>query len=480
MDLAQLQVVLQKECQVSPGERLLVGVSGGPDSMCLFDSLARLGFAVHAAHFDHHLRPESGREADVVRQAAQYLGAPFTAGGADVAAEARARRMSIEETARVLRYQFLFNAARSVGAQAVAVAHHADDQVETVLMHLLRGTGLAGLTGMDYRSRLPAFDPEMPVIRPLLGVWRSDILAYCRERSLPVVSDASNADPVYFRNRLRHELLPLLETYNPRVRLALWRMAQVLAGDEQLLALAEQEAWRSCQAEATLEGVSFDLERFLAQQEPMQRRLLRRAAGVLRPDLRDVDFDAIQRAVEFARAPARSRQIDFLQGLVWQVAADAGGARLLLVDRAQGVRPEQWPQVPPGELHLAIPGEVVLPGGWVLRAALSPRADPALPLPDARWEAFLDADRAGLVLHVRRPRPGDRFQPLGMDGHSLKLSDFWINQKLPRQARAGWPLVCSGELIAWLPGFRLGHPFRVTDESRHIVHLTLAQAAAAE
>lgn len=476
MDLEHIAVVLSKDCLILPKMPLVVGVSGGPDSLCLLDSLARLGYAVHAAHFDHRLRPESGQDADVVRRVADGLGLPFALGSADVATHARSERLSVEEAARNLRYRFLFATARALGAQGIAVGHTADDQVETVLMHLLRGSGLAGLTGMSFRALLPAFDADLPVLRPLLGAWHSETLAYCQERGLPYVTDASNQDLTFFRNRLRHELLPLLADYNPQIRPALWRMAQVLSGDAEILAQAEQAAWEGCLETAQAGVVIFALGRLRACPLPLQRRLLRRAVALLRPSLRDVDFESVSRAVDFVRAPARSGQMDLLQGLVLLVEPGGADGRLLLLDATLGAAPStaHWPQLTEDEVALPLPGELQLDSGWRLRAELSQRDQGPFTRVETAWEAWLDADISGPHLWVRRPRAGDRFQPLGMAGRTVKLSDFWINHKLPRRARPAWPLVCSGEQIAWVPGYRMGHAFRVTPTTLQVIHLSIS------
>src|SRR5512146_2662668 len=163
MKLEDLLETALRSCLLDREKPLIVGVSGGPDSLCLLDGLARLRFLLIAAHFDHRLRPESGQDAEVVRQAAESLGVQFALGSADVSACARDERLSIEEAARLLRYRFLFEQARRFKAQAVAVGHTADDQVESVLMHLLRGAGLSGLKGMSYRAIVPEWDNEIPL-----------------------------------------------------------------------------------------------------------------------------------------------------------------------------------------------------------------------------------------------------------------------------------------------------------------------------
>jgi tRNA(Ile)-lysidine synthase len=220
-----------------------VGVSGGPDSLTLLHGLFHLGYAVTAAHYNHGLRPDAGSDALHVQQVCVQMGIPFVSAASDVAEFARTEGMSIEEAARTVRYRFLFSEARRLGCAAVAVGHTADDQVETVLMHFLRGAGLAGLRGMQPFGVMPEWDAELPLIRPMLGVWRADVLAYCREQALEPVIDQSNTDTTYFRNRLRHELIPYLQEYNPRIKEVLWRMSQTAVGDYDVIEDVTSAAW---------------------------------------------------------------------------------------------------------------------------------------------------------------------------------------------------------------------------------------------
>jgi len=470
MKLERLHKIAQEECQLIPGQALIVGVSGGPDSLCLLDSLARLGFSLIVAHFDHRLRPESGQDAAVVRSVAERLGFPFRLGSQDVAAYAQKERLSIEEAARLLRYRFLFAEARLHSAQAVAVGHTADDQVETVLMHLLRGSGLAGLTGMAYRSLIQAWDPNIPLVRPLLSFWRVDIMAYCIEHGLPAVTDVSNQDVSFYRNRLRQELIPYLETYNPQIRQVLWRMAQVLSGEEAVVHSAVERAWKACCPEQETEAVFINLAAFQALEVGLQRGVLRRAVALLIPDLRDVDFDVIDRGLQFLNS-GRQGQVDLLKGLRLFVE----GQRLVIAAPDGLKAAHQWPQLI-DDLVLPIPGQVDLPAGWRMTSEWveRPRAPEAGETPGGTaWEAWLAKEKLTSPLLIRRVRPGDRFQPLGMQGHSVKLSDFWINHKLPRRARAAWPLVTDGRDIVWVPGFLPADPFRVTGNTRKMAHLKL-------
>ncbi len=467
-----MQEIAQYECRLSVKRPVLVGVSGGPDSLCLLDGLARLGFSLVVAHFDHQLRPESGSDADAARQAAERLGLTFRLGSQNVVEFAAAERLSIEEAARVLRYRFLFTEARRCQAQAVAVGHTADDQVETVLMHLLRGSGLAGLAGMDFVARMETWDPEIPLVRPLLAFWRAETVAYCDERGLNPVTDASNQDPAYFRNRLRHELIPFLESYNPQIRPVLWRTARVLAGDEGIVRAAVDRAWIDCLAQQKAGTVTLDLAGFRSLDVGLQRGVLRRAIACLLPVLRDVDFGVVERALRFLEAGAAG-QVDLLKGL--RLFAEAG--RLVIADQGALPASADWPQLEStGELVLNIPGQVDLAAGWRLTGEWVDRAE--CPAGNwwqnaSAWVAWLDVETLPGGLSVRPPRPGDRFRPLGMAGHSVRLSDFWINHKLPRRARSAWPLVVAGDEIVWVPGFRPAEVARVNGNTRKVLYLRL-------
>jgi len=221
--LNEINSILREKCLITPGELVVTGVSGGPDSLCLMDLLHKLGYRVIVAHLDHRLRPESEDEAQRVKKMAAESGLPFVRESKDIETFSRQRGLSLEEGARLARYQFLFREAEKIRAAAVMVGHTADDQVETVLMHLLRGAGLPGLTGMSHRSLPNAWSEKIPLLRPLLGVWREAIWEYLNDQGLNPSLDPSNLDERIFRNRLRHELIPYLETFNPRLRQSIWR-----------------------------------------------------------------------------------------------------------------------------------------------------------------------------------------------------------------------------------------------------------------
>lgn len=453
---------------------IVVGVSGGPDSLALLHFLYSRGesttrpYPLLVASFNHHLRPESDADVAHVRKIAEGLGLPFVTDSANVAAYSDANGLSVEEAARELRYRFLFRAAREAGAGAVAVGHTADDQAETVLMHFLRGAGLSGLKGMPPRVILPVFDAKIPLVRPLLGWTRAQTEAYCRQHNLPYLTDSSNTDTTYFRNRLRHELLPHLEAYNPQIRQTLAKSALALQGDYELLNELVDSAWEQAVNAAGSGFVAFELSQLRQMSPALRRNLLRRAAFTLKPGLRNIDFEALDRA-------SKLKATELAGGLKTLIE----GERLYLTGD-ESTLPVGYPQV---SYQLSVVRDrLEIGNGWLLTTETLNTGHCSL-ITD-NWSACFDADltenhpstnlRARLT--VRPFRAGDRFEPLGMPGQTAKLSDLFINLKIPKRFRKNWPVVCVEDEIAWIPGLRMAHRYRCTDSTRRVLVLRLARS----
>ena len=458
------------------GDRLVVvGVSGGPDSLCLLDILERCGYPILVAHLDHALRDESAADLQAVQEMAGSMDLELVTEKVDVRGYARANQLSIEEAAREARYKFLFRAAEQHNAQAVLVGHTADDQVETVLMHLLRGAGLAGLQGMPYRALPNAWSSVTPLVRPLLGCWREQVESYLDERHLQPIFDPSNLDTRFYRNRLRHDLIPYLENYNPRVRQLLWRTAASLGDDYRLIESLVDEAWDACQVESGEGYIGFNAAALRELPRSIQNHLYRRAIYHLREELRDVDYHAIRRFNRFLVDPPGTMHVDLLAGLELTVEGE-----LLWLHAGDVHLPDaDWPQIQRGEIYsLPVPGLLSLENQWVLRA------EPWVDMGDVPgwaagnqdpYRAWVDSGRLSTPLVVRSRLPGDRIQPLGMGGQSLKVADLMVNEKLPRRLRDRWPLVISGGEVVWLPGIRLAEGFKVSPQTDHAVTLHLVK-----
>lgn len=460
--------LLGEICGLNKGSPILVGVSGGPDSVFLWRRLLELGFPVIVAHFDHGLRPDSRADAEWVREQATHLNCRFVLGQNDVKAYAKQKGLSLEAAARQMRYRFLFEAAETNACQAVAVGHTADDQVETVLLHLLRGSGLKGLCGMRFRTLLEEFSTAIPLVRPLLGVWRKDIERYLEQAGISYRQDVTNRDLRFLRNRVRHELLPILETYNPQIRRHLWRMAFSLQADYQIIDQVAQSAWQRCLEEAAPGYLALKRAEFCAEAEGVQAYLIKEAAGRFSREQFGSNFISVTRVMNFIKG-GHLGQVEMEGGV--QVVID----HLLVYFFPRGNWPvmPDWPLVAPEiSLLVSVPERLTLADEWVLETSLLHANEISIPEEPDPFTAYLDYATVDLPLLVRTRKSGDRFWPYGMPG-PMRLSDFMVNVHLPRWARDRWPLVFSGDSLVWVPGFRIAHPYRLTPLTREVLMLRL-------
>lgn len=464
--LKDVAYFISKESLLAPDAPVLLGVSGGLDSMAAFQILQDLGIPLICAHFDHHLRPESAEDARFVRAAAERAGIPFVLGEADERFWEDHRGSSLEEAARRLRYRFLFRAARVMGAQAVATAHTADDQVETALMHFLRGAGLSGLTGMRPRTVLPEFDEDIPVVRPFLETERKALEAYCKQVGVPYRDDPTNTDQNFYRNRLRHSLIPELETYQPQFRSVLLRNTRVLAMEDAALERILDDLWSPLCLREEVNCVAIDRRKFVELPEGLQARALRRAISILQPSLRDVDYAGVMRGLRTANG-AEGAQCDLTGGLQLMVE----GGRFWIGTDWDALPDDLWPQVPSdAPLTLSVPSELLLGKSWLLQArfVLAGVGEPAT-IDCLDWPAEI----ADAPLLVRGRRAGERFRPAGMGGRLVALADYMINEKIPRRARARWPLVVSGDRVLWVVGKRAAENEQAPIQGERILRLLL-------
>jgi tRNA(Ile)-lysidine synthase len=465
-----VETTIKEEGQLAPGQGVLVAVSGGSDSLCLMDCLRHLGYALHVAYLDHQLRPESGREAEVVRSIAAEMGVPVTVGQAAVMRGGK----SLEEAARIARYRFLCGVANEHGLSNIATGHTADDQAETVLMHLLRGAGSSGLRGMLPSTSLDSWDdlPEgkgLILIRPLLRVTKDQTRQHCREVGLNPIEDPSNADQTFLRNRLRHHLLPLLEEYNPNIREVLNRLAVIMAAETEFIRDAVDAAISNLLVGEAEHALRLDKPAFRLLPLAIQRGLVRRAVRRIDPALKDLSFENTNAAIQFIQKKAASEILP-LQGNVELLQVEDQ-----IVFRAAGATLDfpEFPQLPDDHpISVPVPGELDLQKGWKLRTRIVGADEKVLQLTRSDDQAAFDCDQIAETLTLGSKQAGDRIQLLGMQGRS-KLSDLMINLKIPLEARARWPVLRNGQEILWVVGLRMSNAYRIRPSTKEAVLVEL-------
>mgnify|MGYP005835735917 CR=1 FL=1 len=459
---------------LKPDSTVVVGCSGGPDSVALVFLLRdlsakhRMGLRLHLAHLHHMIR---GAEADedqrFVEALAERLAVPYDVGRENVPELSRQRKRSVEEVGRQARYEFLRHVADRVGARTVAVGHTADDQAETVLAHLLRGCGLQGLRGMAVRR--PLGGPAVELVRPLLFVTRKQIEEYLEVCKETCRIDATNETLDYRRNRIRHELLPLLEAhYNSNIRRVLVRLSHVAGEAHEYLESKAAESLQDVTVPEVSGGLVIHCERLLELNPAMQRQVLRRALAHLQGYNRLLSAAHIDELLRFARESASGRVLELPGGLT--VLKEYQNLKFRL--GAPRVRPLNGEGV-----ELAVPGSTLLPEhGFEVRAETLP-ANPEfferLRGEKALWEEFLDVAAVELPLRMRTWRSGDRIQPLGLGG-TKKLQDLFTDRKVPRERRAAVPVVADGSgRPIWVVGLGIDESVKVRECTEQILRLKL-------
>ncbi len=466
-----LDFFLQEQCHLTTDARIAVGVSGGSDSMCLLSLLHQGGYKLLALHLDHGIRDEFATDAEFVQQSCQEWGIPCKILRVDVPTLAAQSRQSIEESARNARYKFLFEAASDWNADAVAVAHHANDQAETVLMHFIRGAGLDGLRGMQTVNINPEYHPSIPLIRPLLYIWKDEIIAYCKQNQIGYLEDATNLESSYYRNWLRNNLIPQIETKNPEFQNGLVRMSIVTSGQRQILMEAVDKAFFEIISSQGTGWLGLNVESYMRFTQPMQREILRKAIHSLSPSIRDLDFFTIDRIGKWIHSAADSDAMEIIEGLTIQLRKDV--FYLCLPRFTPPVI--GYPQMDKDQIPLSIPGKTRLNAEWVVLAEqtkLTPSLFDYIKL-TGKGEAFLDSDQIAGAILVRNRRPGDRIQLLGDDSRSQKLADVFINHKVPVYAREHYPVMETAGTILWIPAVQIADDFKVTRETKRLLHLQL-------
>lgn len=432
----------------SKGDRIVAAVSGGPDSMALLHLLCAAAqqdeLTIIAAHVNHGFRKEESRhEAEIVRQYAAKLGVSFEMIELDMPAYIEETGMNASSASREKRYAFLHDIAAKYKVSAVALAHHADDQAETILMHIIRGAGLTGLSGMAAKRT----EKNVELIRPLLRMNKSDIVRYCIEQDIPYCLDSSNNEKYYFRNVVRLDVIPYLSQYNPKLTHSLRRMADVAGAEDEWM---ENEARKLLVELVSLTPgeCKMDAGALSGLHVALQRRLIKLILNYLSQDAEIGSFDAIE-TMRLAAASAAPSTWRYDAGSGVRCIREYSSIRWVRVlNDAAAIMPEAYE-------HFITRDSVdmqVTAGGRTLY--IEHRKGHETVRPAGRNEVCFDAESLVFPLTVRNRRPGDRIQVLGLNG-SKKVQDMFVDEKIAPSERERYPLlVDADDRLLWVPGIR--------------------------
>ena len=466
--LKRVQQSIKEHSLLSPRQHVLVAVSGGADSVALLCVLremsSSLGINLTAAHLNHGIRGKAADQDEAcVKALTDRFKVPFIHGRSDVPRLAHRRRISLEMAAREARYAFFVRAARKVKADLVATAHTADDQAETILLRLIRGTGPRGLGGISREITIRG----LKVVRPMLDVRKSEILSFLQHHRLTWREDESNRDTSFLRNRVRHEILPILEAkLNPRVQDALLRLAEIMREEDTWLDELAKDMLQQSQVTSPVptSSMMLDIEKLRKYPVAARRRVLRLwfVSSGMPTDL--INFDILDQIETLLKRERGTKEIHVAKN--WKIRKQYKQLCIFPDGNPEAAKKFRAP--------VNVPGETLLPeAGLRIVTSIKPDLVRDRPLGAGTLPARASISYSAVgkkPLFVRTWRPGDRMKPLGLNG-SKKIQDIFVDEKVPVEQRGEVPLfACRGEII-WLPGYRVARGWEVKRPAARTVQL---------
>jgi tRNA(Ile)-lysidine synthase len=445
---------------IATDDKVLVGVSGGADSIALLHVLHKFSriqnYSLIVAHINHMSRgKDSDVDAGFVESVAEKLKLPFYLKKIDVGVERLKLKTSFQDAARIIRYQFFEETLQSLGGNRIALGHTADDQVETILINIIRGTGLKGLAGIPQVRNC--------IIRPFLEFYRKDLETYLKENDFSFREDSSNLDKKYLRNRIRHELIPYLETYNPGIKKCLQEMSGIVRVDDSLLSLATRDIFKQKFGNDNEKNIIWEIEDFQSYPIALRQRLAREIFCHITGDMHAITSHHVQQIINLFNSPKAGKVLNIPRGVTVTCSYDS----VLFSKITDGICENELLVT-----QIAIPGTTELLEGPI-RSVKTQIIAGTLSVCSLKTErqAFFDLEKTGLGIQVRFFRAGDRFCPLGMTG-SKKLKSFFIDQKVPQSMRSHIPILTNADDdIIWVYGQRISHHYRVTDKTEKVLFI---------
>lgn len=454
---------IKKNQLIEENEEIVVGVSGGPDSICLLHLLWRLrekwGLKIYVVHLDHQFRGmEAKKDAEYVEEICKKIGIDSFIFSYDVSKYSKEKGITFEEAGRELRYRLFDETLEKTGATKIAVAQNRNDQAETVLMRLMRGSGIEGLAAIDYKR-------DARIIRPILDITRKEIEEYCEKYQLKPRIDKTNLETIYTRNKVRLELIPYIEkNFNSRIIDTLWRSANLLRDDSDYLAKESEKKLKDITILEDKCIYKLDLKKFINLHISMKKRVLRSSVEKVKGDLKDIGSNHIESIIKLADKKNVGLSVDLPGHIIVKLGYNSIDIKVKEV-RKNKIEDDNF------EYKLNI-GEVT----------------PITSLNDSieveilqKWEIYVDKNTNHTIfvdynkiiggLTIRNRRNGDKFNPLGMKG-TKKVKDYFIDKKVPKEIRDRIPMLCDEKGIIWIVGYRMSENYKVDEKTDKVIKLT--------
>lgn len=462
MLLNKILNTIKKYKLINNGESIIVGVSGGPDSVCLLHILhglkEQLSIKIHTVHINHMLRGnESDCDQEYVGGLCEKLGIPLHVTKCDIKMLSEAKGISLEEAGRLARYDEFKRSAEKTGSARIAVAHNKNDQAETVLMNIIRGTGLDGLKGMEYING--------NIIRPLLDITRDEIERYCSENGLNPRTDSSNLSSIYTRNRVRREIVPLInERFNTDITDKIFRMSSIIKEESSFLEETATAAFKDCIDKREGYGISIKTYTIKGLHPALAKRILRLAFKDLKGNLKGIENIHVEDVFDMAINGRTGSQLHLPGNL--RVYKDY---EVLKIYYENGSDTESY-----FEAQVEIPGITSIWGNNLMIKASIIKIEEYLEVlskysPES-FEQFFDYEKLQKGMYIRTRKNGDIFKPYNSNG-TKKLKEYFIDKKISREARKSIPLIAMGNEIVWIIGYGISDKFKVNMESKTVLRL---------
>lgn len=454
--------VIKKHKLIEKDDRVVVGVSGGPDSMALLYILneikRELDFNICVAHINHGIRKdEADADEEFVKNICLRLSIPFNSTKVNMNEYAKKNKLTSEEAGRAIRYEFFNKILNDIGGGKIAVAHNKNDQAETLLMRFFRGTGIEGLRGMEYKNA--------KIIRPLLDVSREEIEKYCSDNHISVRIDRTNLEPIYGRNKIRLEVIPYIrQNYNKGIIDTLARTSRLMQMDSEYISEIVREKYKNMVVEESQNSIVLDIDKLKNEHYSIKTRIFRQSIEKINGDLKGIEEKHINNIINLMKDHITGKSIDIANNTIIKISY---GNIIIEKNNKQKKALFKYP------LH--IEESVYIDE---LNANITLKVLPATEVDIKNINSFIkyfDYDKIKDILYIRNRRDGDRFTPLGMNG-SKKLKDFFIDEKIPRGERDSIPIIENNGNIIWVVGYRISEDYKVSVNTTKVLSIEYKKA----